>query len=88
MNLLVTGGAGYLGSVLVPRLLASGHAVTVLDAFRHGVPSLADHPALEIVRGDVRDLDVLATVIVRADAVVHLAAVVGAGLATLGPARQ
>ena len=79
MKILVTGGAGYLGAVLVPKLLASGHYVDVLDSFRHGVPSLpGGHIRLEIVHGDVRDESILKPLLERADAVVHLAALVGA----------
>lgn len=77
MNILVTGGAGYLGSVLVPKLLANGHHVSVLDSFRHGVPSLPSHNRLEIEAGDVRETDRLGPLVEAADAVVHLAALVG-----------
>jgi nucleoside-diphosphate-sugar epimerase len=58
VKILVTGGAGYIGSVLVPRLLADGHQVTVLDSFLYGQASLLDcchDPRLSIVRGDARD---------------------------------
>lgn len=81
MKVLVTGGAGYIGSILVPTLLEQGHAVTVLDDFRHGVNSLAlsaAHPAFDVVRGDCRDADVIANLVRKADAVIPLAAVVGA----------
>lgn len=80
MNVLVTGGAGYLGAVLVPRLLANGHAVTVLDLFEHGVPSLlhvATNARLTIQRLDLRGVPSLFTM-ERYDAIVHLAALVGA----------
>jgi len=61
-SILVTGGAGYLGSILVPRLLEEGHRITVFDNFMFGQVSLAHvcaNPNLEIVRGDVRDHDKL-----------------------------
>ncbi len=82
MKILVTGGAGYIGSVLVPELLARGHRVTVLDNFMYGVPSLAAccaDPNLTIVRGDVRtDMNVLSGLFHLADVIVPLAAIVGA----------
>jgi nucleoside-diphosphate-sugar epimerase len=56
-NILVTGGAGYLGSIAVPDLLAAGHRVTVLDNFMYGQNSLAhvcNNPNFNVVRGDVR----------------------------------
>jgi nucleoside-diphosphate-sugar epimerase len=80
-RILVTGGAGYIGSILVPALLAEGHRVTVLDLFRHGQPSLLDvcaNPNLEVVRGDAREKDVLAPLLREADVLVPLAALVGA----------
>ena len=58
MKILVTGGAGYIGSVLVPSLLNDGHEVIVLDSLMYGQTSLLDccvNPKLEIIRGDVRD---------------------------------
>jgi len=78
---LVTGGAGYVGSVLVDHLLAQGFRVRALDALMHGsVPSLLlpwGTPAFEFMRGDVRDSDARARALDGVDAVVHLAAIVG-----------
>ena len=57
-NILVTGGCGYLGSTMVPMLLAEGYNVTVFDIFRWGISSLlpvVDHPNLTIVKGDVTE---------------------------------
>lgn len=78
---LVTGGAGYVGSIVVDELLARRHRVRVLDALVHGsVPSLLlswANPRFEFVRGDVRDPAARARVLEDVDAIVHLAAVVG-----------
>ena len=90
MNILVTGGAGYLGSVLVPTLLADGHEVTVLDNFLYGQASLLDcchHPGLTILRGDARDRAVLAAAIKQADAIMPLACLTGAPVCERNPAE-
>ncbi len=82
-SILVTGGAGYLGSALVPALLAEGFRVTVLDNFLFGQASLnqlcAD-PHFEVYRGDARDPDVLKPLLRGADIIIPLAALVGAPL--------
>ena len=80
MKVLVTGGAGYLGSTMIPLLLEKGHDVTIYDIFNWGVDSLfpfADHPNLHIVHGDVRNKEALALEMHDKDAIVHLAAIVG-----------
>jgi nucleoside-diphosphate-sugar epimerase len=80
-KIFVSGGAGYLGSVLVPALLDVGHHVTVLDNFKFGQNSLAHvchDPKLEIVRGDARDMIVVKPLLAGADVILPLAAVVGA----------
>jgi nucleoside-diphosphate-sugar epimerase len=80
-SILVTGGAGYLGSILVPALLADGFRVTVLDNFRFGQASLnqlcAD-PHFDVCRGDARDSEVLKPLLRSADYIIPLAALVGA----------
>jgi nucleoside-diphosphate-sugar epimerase len=80
MNVLVTGGAGYVGSTLVPELLAQGHRVRVLDALLHGGGSLLgvwSHPGFEFRRGDIRQGEVVRSALEGMEAVVHLAAIVG-----------
>lgn len=80
MNVLVTGGAGYVGSALVPLLLSDRHRVRVLDALLHGGESLLgvwSHPQFEFLHGDVCDTAVRQAAVAGMDAVVHLAAVVG-----------
>jgi nucleoside-diphosphate-sugar epimerase len=76
---LVTGGAGYIGSVLAPELASTGRRVRVLDSIMHGVvpPTIADNAAVELVRGDVRDEETRRKALDGVDEVVHLAAIVG-----------
>ena len=88
MNILVTGGAGYIGSVLVPKLLNAGHNVTVLDNFMFQQSSLADCCSFEgfqVVRGDSRDASLMSKLLATADAVIPLAALVGAPLCKNDP---
>jgi nucleoside-diphosphate-sugar epimerase len=87
-HVLVTGGAGYLGSTLVPALLDRGFAVTVVDNFMYDQPSLAavcHHAALSIVRGDVRSKETMRPLVARADIIIPLAARVGAPLCDRDP---
>lgn len=82
-NILITGGAGYLGSVMVPELLKQGHKVTVLDTFMFGQNSLAEVCYLDdfnVVRGDARDKSLLKSLTKDKDVVIPLAALVGAPL--------
>ena len=76
-SVMVTGGAGYVGSVLVPKLLAAGHRVTVLDLFIYGdtLAGVADHPGLRQVRGDLRDPAVVSDALAGCDSVIHLACI-------------
>ncbi|BAE49601.1 NAD-dependent epimerase/dehydratase family protein [Paramagnetospirillum magneticum] len=87
-NILVTGGAGYLGSIMVPALLAAGHKVTVVDNFMFKQVSLAhccSDPNFSVVRGDVRDMALMKRLLVGADVVIPLAALVGAPLCKADP---
>jgi nucleoside-diphosphate-sugar epimerase len=80
MNILVTGGAGYIGSTLVSLLLGNGHRVRVVDALMHGGRALLGvwtHPSFEFVHGDIRDHETVRKCLEDTDAVVHLAAIVG-----------
>lgn len=77
-NVLVTGGAGYVGAVLVPKLLAAGHRVTVLDLYLFGRDVLDGsrrHPGLREVVGDLRDAAILDDALAGCDTVLHLACI-------------
>jgi nucleoside-diphosphate-sugar epimerase len=80
-SILITGGAGYLGSVLTPHLLAAGHKVTVLDNFMHRqtpLNQLCADPNFDVVRGDARDEATVKPLIAKADIIIPMAAIVGA----------
>ncbi len=77
-RVMVTGGAGYVGSRLVPKLLGAGYEVTVLDLFIYGDEVLAEvagHPGLRLHRGDIRDGEAVARALDGAEAVIHLACI-------------
>jgi nucleoside-diphosphate-sugar epimerase len=87
-NILVTGGAGYLGSTLVPDLLQLGHKITVLDSFMYKQASLnhvCHHPNFSVLKGDIRIESVMAPLIKKADIVIPLAALVGAPMCSQDP---
>jgi len=88
MRILVTGGAGYLGSILVPNLLNEGHEVTVVDSFMYGQASLLDachRPNLTVVRGDVRDRGLMAQHVREAEVIIPLACLTGAPVCERDP---
>ena len=88
MRIVVTGGAGYIGSVLVPLLLREGHEVTVLDNFMYGQTSLldcCDNRSLTVVHADVRDSRTLSEYVPKADAVLPLACLTGAPICSRDP---
>ena len=76
-NVMVTGGAGYVGSVLIPKLLAAGHKVTVLDLFMYGpvFDALRNDPNLRLVKGDIRDEAAVNEALRGNNAVIHLACI-------------
>lgn len=87
-NILVTGGAGYLGSTMVPDLLALGHKVTVLDNFMYRQASLnhvCHDPNFEVVKGDIRLESTLTPLLKKADIIIPLAAYVGAPICNQDP---
>ncbi|MBI5140267.1 MAG: NAD(P)-dependent oxidoreductase [Candidatus Vogelbacteria bacterium] len=88
MKILVTGGAGYIGSVMVPMLLKNGHEVTVVDNFMYNQTSLLDccnDKNLTIIRGDAHDKNLLSSILKKVDAVFPLACLTGAPLCQKDP---
>lgn len=88
MHVLVTGGAGYLGSIIVPELLSLGHEVTVIDNFMYRQTSLLDccySPKLHIIRGDARDAGLIRKHLKAADWIFPLACLTGAPLCAQMP---
>jgi len=77
-KVLVTGGAGYVGSVLIPKLLQAGYKVKVLDLYIYGedvLDTVKDNPNLEQIKGDMRDRSLLDKIVPGCDAVIHLACI-------------
>jgi nucleoside-diphosphate-sugar epimerase len=74
-KILVTGGAGYKGAVLVPKLLKKGYEVTVIDLMLYGEDVLPEHAKLKVVKGDIRDLALMKSLLHGQDIVIHLACI-------------
>lgn len=75
-NILITGGAGYVGNVLVPKLLASGYNITVYDILYFGKDTLPlNHPNLKVIQGDIRDTALFKSCLKEIDVVLHLACI-------------
>ncbi len=74
-RIFITGGAGYVGAVLVPRLLEEGYAVTVFDLMIYGEEVIQSHPKLTMIKGDVRDRALLKKTVPGHDAAIHLACI-------------
>jgi nucleoside-diphosphate-sugar epimerase len=88
MKILVTGGAGYIGSILVPELLGKGHEVIVVDNFMYSQQVLLDccnNKKLTVIRGDVRDKSLISKCMQNMDAVFPLACLTGAPLCSKDP---
>jgi len=74
-NILITGGAGYVGAVLTPYLLDKGYKVTVIDLMIYGKDVLKSHPNLKIIKGDIRDIELLKKILPHHEVVIHLACI-------------
>ena len=74
-KIFITGGAGYVGAVLVPHLLTKGYSVTVLDLMIYGKDVLPSHPNLNVVKGDIRDQVLIKKIIPDHNAFIHLACI-------------
>lgn len=92
MKILITGGAGFIGSHLAERLVRDGHDVTALDDLstgrRENLASIAGHPGFRLVEGSVLDTDLVARLVDESDLVFHLAAAVGVKLIMEQPSRS
>ncbi len=87
-KILVTGGAGYIGAILVPRLLNAGYQVTVLDSLIFSQSSLLDcciNPEFKFIKGDICDETLMTDLIPQFDIIIPLAAIVGAPACKINP---
>jgi|TARA_B100002019_G_scaffold292419_1_gene315432 nucleoside-diphosphate-sugar epimerase len=88
MKILITGGAGYIGSVLTPRLLDRNYEVTILDNFMFNQLTLTEsckYDKFDVIKGDTRDKELLKSIIPKFDVIIPLAALVGAPMCNLDP---
>ena len=74
-KVLVTGGAGYKGCILVPKLLKAGYSVVVYDLMLFGDEGLPKHPNLTVVKGDIRDIPAYTKALEGCDSVIHMACI-------------
>jgi nucleoside-diphosphate-sugar epimerase len=74
-TVLVTGGAGYKGCILVPKLLKAGYGVVVFDLMLFGADGLAPHPHLKVVKGDIRDIQAYTEAVQGCESVIHMACI-------------
>ena len=74
-TVLITGGGGYVGSALVPKLLKLNYKVKVIDLFIYGEDTLNDHINLEKIKGDIRNIEILKSHLINTDIVIHLACI-------------
>ena len=74
-KILITGGAGYVGSILTPYLINKGHKITVIDLMIYGENVLKNNPNLRVIKGDIRDRNLLEKEIANQEIVVHLACI-------------
>src|SRR5208337_4317035 len=91
-SVLVTGGAGFIGSHLVPQLLELGHSVTVLDNLSNGklenLDGVIDHPKFMFQRGDILDKKLLNEIFDGVDSVIHLAALIDISASVVDPIQN
>ncbi len=88
MKILITGGAGYIGSVLTPRLLDRNYEVTILDNFMFNQLTLTEsckYDTFDVIKGDTRDKELLKSIIPKFDVIIPLAALVGAPMCNFDP---
>jgi nucleoside-diphosphate-sugar epimerase len=74
-RIFITGGAGYVGAMLVPKLLEKGYGVTVIDLMMYGEEVISKHPNLTMIKGDIRDQVLLNNIIHGHEALIHLACI-------------
>ena len=90
-SVLVLGGAGYIGCILTPRLLAEGYSVTVIDRLMYehnGLLQCCSHDEFRFIRGDITDKELISREVSRHDIIVPLAAIVGAPACAADPVRS
>ena len=74
-KILITGGAGYVGAVLTPYLLSKGHKITIIDLMIYGEEVLTKNPNLRVIKGDIRDTNLLEKELSNHEVVIHLACI-------------